>query len=72
MLLLAYVMSAEEKEQGLRDEERFKFDLFTRNPELYDQVYGEAARAREEEEATFVVPESEEDIAELLEALKHL
>lgn len=72
MLLLAYVMSAEEKQQMDRDEERFKFDLFTRNPEMYDQMYGEAARAREDEEAMFVVPESEEEIAELLEALKHL
>lgn len=62
----------EANEVAERDEERFKFDLFTRNPEMYDQLYGSGADATLEAEIEEFNPENPEDVADLLAIVREM
>lgn len=67
--LLTYVIYREQKTEVEDDEMDFKNLVFANNPEMYREMFPEDFRPKDED-LDWLVPESEEEVGELLEELR--
>ena len=72
--LLAYLITAERREESDKFDANFRATIFANDRELYSEMFGEKAKERQSREAIegeieWIVPESREDLEALLTEL---
>lgn len=60
----------EDKDRADREEDRYKFDLFTHDPEAYERIFGDKQTEAIESGAEFLVPQSEAEMREIMAMFK--
>lgn len=56
----------EDKERADREEDRYKFDLFTHDAEAYERIFGDKQTEVIEGDAEFLVPQSEAEMRQIM------